>query len=128
MSFFRVVFRALFNAIKLVCFILFFNVFILFFNLIPGIGSFLYVFLNFLFVSFVVGFSFLDLCFERRGYSFRKKLKVSWKGFGFTVGLGMIFNIFVMIPVAGFLNFSVASVAAAVGFHRVFSGSVSDNG
>jgi len=119
MSLFKLFVRAVFGSIKMIIFFLFFNIMIMIINLIPGIGTVLYLVLNFLFISFMLGLNFLDLCFERRGYSFRKKLKLAFSNFGFTCGLGMISNIMISIPVIGFLAFSFSSVAAAIGCNKI---------
>jgi len=119
MSLFKLFVRAVFGSIKMIIFFLFFNIMIMIINLIPGIGTVLYLVLNFLFISFMLGLNFLDFCFERRGYSFRKKLKLAFSNFGFTCGLGMVSNLMLSIPVIGFLAFSFSSVAAAIGCNKI---------
>ena len=120
MPLFKLFLRAISSSIKMLFFFLTFNILIVVINLIPGVGTFLYLVLNFIFISFMLGLNFLDLCFERRGFSFRKKLKLAFSNFGFTCGLGMVSNFMITLPVIGFLAFSFSSVAAAIGCNKIF--------
>jgi len=119
MSLLKIFFRAIIGSIKMLFFFLTFNLLIIIINLIPGVGTFVFIVLNFLFISFMLGLNFLDFCFERRGYSFRKKLRLAFSNFGFTCGLGMVSNLMLSIPVIGFLAFSFSSVAAAIGCNKI---------
>ncbi len=109
------IFRSLFNSIRLLFLIILINFILLLLNIIPG-GSFLYAFLNFLSALFFYGFQFYDFPLERRKYSFKEKLRITWKFKWSVFGSGLAFFMISFIPVVGFLGLNLCTVGAAVTF------------
>lgn len=107
------VLRALFNSIRLLFLIILINFLLLILNIIPG-GSFIYAFLNFLSAMFFYGFQFYDFPLERRRYSFREKLKITWKFKWSVFGSGLAFFLISFIPVIGFLGLNLCTIGAAL--------------
>ena len=107
--------RALVNSIRLLLLIVLINFLLLLLNIIPG-GSFLYAFLNFLSALFFYGFQFYDFPLERRQYSFREKLKITWRFRWSVFGSGLAFFLISFIPVIGFLGLNLCTIGAAVTF------------
>lgn len=105
--------RALFNSIRLLFLIILINFILLILNIIPG-GSFIYAFLNFLSALFFYGFQFYDFPLERRRYSFREKLKITWKFKWSVFGSGLAFFLISFIPVIGFLGLNLCTIGAAL--------------
>ncbi len=105
--------RALSNSIRLIVLIILINIILLLLNLIPG-GSFVYAFLNFLSALFFYGFQFYDFPLERDRYSFKDKLRITWKFKRSVFGTGLAFFIVSFIPVIGFLGLNLCTVGATV--------------
>ena len=109
------IFRALFNALRLLFLIVAINVFLLLLNIIPG-GSFVYAFINFLSALFFYGFQFYDFPLERRRYSFSEKLSITWKFKWSVFGSGLAFFLVSFIPVIGFLGLNLCTMGATKTF------------
>jgi len=109
------VIRALANSIRLLILIIFVNLIMLVLNLVPG-GSILYAALNFLSALFFYGFQFYDFPLERRRYSFKEKLSITWKFKWSVFGSGLAFFVISFIPVIGFLGLNLCTMGAAITF------------
>lgn len=107
--------RSAANTIRLLLFIVAINLMLLLLNIIPG-GSFIYAFLNFLSALFFYGFQFYDFPLERRRYSFKEKLRITWKFRWSVFGSGLSFFLISFIPVIGFLGLNLCTVGAALTF------------
>ncbi len=59
-------------------------------NLIPGIGSILYIFLTNFFLMWVFGFNFVDFSLARKGISFKERLSFARKNLCALLGFGVI--------------------------------------
>ncbi|OHD64558.1 MAG: hypothetical protein A2176_08490 [Spirochaetes bacterium RBG_13_51_14] len=105
--------RIIRNTVKLLGIIVLINMLLLFLNLIPAVGSVMYVVLGFLSASFFFGFQFFDFPLERRRFEFRDKLSVTWHFKRMVAGVGASFFIMTFIPLVGFLGMNIATVAAA---------------
>jgi CysZ protein len=110
--------RAISNALRLVVAMLLINLVVLFFNLIPGIGSLIYSAISFLVTAFFMGFQFFDFPLERRRFTFREKRSILLKHFGSTVGVGIAFFLISFIPLFGFLGFNLGTLGATEEFTR----------
>lgn len=119
---FMIIFRALANAVKMIMLLVLVNLVLMLLNLIPVAGQTLYIICNYIAVSFMIGFQFMDFPFERRLMRFRAKLKASLGEFGMTCGLGAGVMLGTMIPVFGFLVLALSAGAAGVLYVRRFEG------
>ncbi len=110
--------RALKNVLKLIIFLIIVNVFLVLLNLIPVVGSFIYIAVNFFLTCFFYGFQFYDYPLERRRYTFGEKFRICWRHKLSVAGNGGAFFILSLIPVVGFLGFNSGTIGAALTFTR----------
>jgi len=110
--------RALKNVVKLIIFLLAVNIFLVLLNLIPVVGSFIYIGINFFLTCFFYGFQFYDFPLERRRYTFGEKFRICWKYKLAVAGNGAAFFLLSLIPVIGFLGFNSGTIGAALTFTK----------
>lgn len=118
--------RASVNSVRLLLLIILINLLLLILNIIPG-GSFLYAFLNFFSALFFYGFQFYDFPLERRRYSFREKLKITWRFKWSVSGNGLAFFLISFIPVIGFLGLNLCTIGAAITFSEDIKPGLKEN-
>ncbi|MCL1911697.1 MAG: EI24 domain-containing protein, partial [Leptospirales bacterium] len=104
------------NLIKLLLLMAAAHILIFLFNFIPLFGNILYTVLGFLITAFFFGFQFYDYPFERRRYTFGKKLKTAFRFIPQVLGVGVGFFLLSLIPVINFLGLNMATIAATVMF------------
>lgn len=109
---FRDIFRIAANMAKLIILMLLIYIIILLLNIIPILGSALYVFIGFGVTSFFLGFQFFDFPMERRRINFDEKLKIAVANAPAVTGVGAAYFILSFIPVVGFLGLNLATIAA----------------
>ncbi len=100
------------GVFRLLFIVLVFNLLILFFNLIPGVGGAVYGALSFASALFFLGFGFFDFPLERRRLVFGEKLKIVWRYRALAMGLGLGFSLITLVPLVGFLGLNLAAVGA----------------
>lgn len=108
--------RSIFSSIGFLMFFLGFNILLLLINLIPFIGTLIYVPLSTLSFLFFIGYQMNDSIFARKSFTFSKKLGTSLKMKWATMGVGLGFVIITLIPVFGFLS----SIFAAAGATEIY--------
>jgi CysZ protein len=102
------------NSLFLIAFIVSLNIAIIILNVIPVLGNGLYLIINFLAVTFVLGFQFFDFPLERRKKNFSEKLSIVWSMKWKTAGLGAGFMLLSFIPLFGFLGVVAGTIAGTM--------------
>ena len=85
--------------------------------LIPILGQFIAVLspiILFFVSSYFYGFSFIDYFNERRRMNLRQSVRFVRKNMGFSVALGSIYSLFLIIPFIGSLSAGLISVVAVI--------------
>lgn len=77
-------------------------------NLLPGIGTAIYVVLSPTFVVFFLAFEYLDFTLSRKRMPFKEKWRLIWKHKAPCVGMGLAFFFTTVVP---FVNFFVLPAA-----------------
>jgi len=105
--------NAALNAAKIILLLAAVNLLLLLLNLLPVIGSIVYAVSSFLANSFFLGLQFFDYPLERRGLSFKEKIRKGRAYFLLVAGLGTGFLLMTYIPIAGFLSLNLAAAGAS---------------
>ncbi len=108
--------RVIKNIIKLMILSMIIGFFAGFLNVIPVIGTILFMVVNFMITTFFLGFQFFDFPLERRRFGFSEKLKVLWKCKFMVMGVGTGFFVLSFVPLVGFLGLNNATIGATVCF------------
>jgi CysZ protein len=114
-SFFGIIREITKSIVANIWFLMFFigfNVLLLLINIIPFVGTLIYVPIGTMSFLFFIGYQMFDSIFARKGYSFSKKLGTLWKIKWSVMGIGLGFVILTYIPVAGFLSPIFAAAGA----------------
>lgn len=107
-NFFRDLGRVFSQEVRKVILLVIVLVLSLLLNIIPIVGQFLYIAVNYLSLVFFTGLEYLDFPMENRKMVFRDKLNFAKKNFLLTAGIGITVTVFMYIP----LIFSSAAVGA----------------
>ena len=110
LQFFKDIFRAGVIAIRnifiqLILLLLFFLL-----GFIPIIGWVISIFGNVLVVSYFYGFSFIDFSNERNKLTIKESINFVRKKCGIAIGIGLVFYIFLLIPILGSFLASLLSI------------------
>jgi CysZ protein len=81
-------------------------------NLVPVVGNFLFVGINFLFNVFINVLDLSDPAFARIDYSFRKQAKTIFRNIDLFLIFGIITTLIFTIPIVNFLYIPIASISA----------------
>jgi CysZ protein len=97
---------------------------ILIFIFIPILGEVVAILLPFVIFfigAYFYGFSFIDYVSERRGYKIKDSVKFVRMNAGFSIALGVIFSVMLMIPFIGSFLAGMAAETATVAASKYFN-------
>ena len=108
------IFRALIIAIRNITVQLIIYLVLLLIGIIPLFGWIIAFLGNLIIASYFYGFSFLDYSNERHQLTIKKSVDLVRRNKGFAIGLGLVFQLCLLIPIIGSLVASFLSIIAVV--------------
>ena len=108
------IFRALIIAIRNITVQLIIYFVLLLIGIIPFFGWIIAFLGNLIIASYFYGFSFLDYSNERHQLTIKKSVDLVRRNKGFAIGLGLVFQLCLLIPIIGSLVASFLSIIAVV--------------
>jgi CysZ protein len=115
---FRDISRSVMSSLGMLIIFIGFNVLLFFINLIPFIGTIIYVPLSIMSFLFFTGYQLNDSIFARKSFTLSKKLGTSLKMKWAVMGVGAGFAVMALIPVFGFLAAVFGSAGATEIYFR----------
>ena len=85
-------------------------------NLIPIVGSAIYVFLSFVWACFGFAFEFISFATDRRHVALKRKLNLLWEHLPCSLGFGFIVFISLLVPFVNIFMVSIGAVSGSILF------------
>ena len=95
---------------------------LLLFNIVPVIGSIVYIILGFLWACFGCAFEFTSFSADRRHLDLKRKIANLRRQLPFSMGFGLITFLLFIIPFLNVLNVSVSAVSGSFAFCMLSAG------